>query len=150
MSLISSTTNLGITILGSNHPDLESASSGIGQVVNGIANTTDSRLGNVEAHTSSGAITSTYGLVILNSSSALAMTLAAPIAGLPSAGGHDGNYLNILQVGSGAHTVTTPSNAINGNKHIATFTTSAGSSVELQAYNGTWYVIGTHTLTSLT
>jgi hypothetical protein len=53
--------------------------------------------------TSSGAIPISRGLVILNSPSAgLSMTLAAPIAGQPSAGmgGMDGQELRIIVVAS--------------------------------------------------
>lgn len=38
-----------------------------------------------------------------------------------------------------AHVVTSPTNAINGAKHIATFPAAAGSEIEMIAYNGAWY-----------
>jgi hypothetical protein len=37
------------------------------------------------------------------------------------------------------HTVTTPANVINGNKHILTFAATANSQLSLEAHGGIWY-----------
>ena len=90
------------------------------------------------SYAASGAIGIKEGVAALTGSSALAMTLVAPTAGLPSAGGDDGKTLHIIGLQAEAHTVTTPANAINGNKHIATFAAIADH-VHLTAWNGVWY-----------
>jgi len=90
-------------------------------------------------------ISSKEGLVILTKVSAGAYLLAAPIAGLPSAGGDDGRRLDIIDGTGHAHTVTTPANGINGVNHILTAAGTKGQSVSLKAYNGTWYVNGSIT-----
>ena len=100
----------------------------------------ESRIGNVEVDSASGAIASTYGTVFITKAGVAAMTLAKPIAGLPSAGGHDGQQLEIISTTANAHTVTTPSNGINGAHVTLTFTAAVGTNVILTAYNGTWYV----------
>lgn len=92
----------------------------------------------VEHDTASGAIAIKEGTVILDAASALAMTLVAPTAGLPNAGGDDGKILRIVAKTAHAHTVTTPSNKINGADDTATFA-NVGDAIELLAYNGVWY-----------
>lgn len=82
------------------------------------------------------------GTCIINSPSADACTLAAPIPGAQPAG-DDGKVCEIFVATGFAHTVTAPTNAINLNKHIITFTATAGNNVILQAWNGTWIVMGT-------
>jgi hypothetical protein len=104
---------------------------------------------NVEVHSGTGGagvIGITSGVVIITDSGAALLTLAAPTAGSPSAGGNDGQRLTIMSTTAQAHTVTTPSNKINGNKHVETFA-NLGDSCELVAYNGVWYVVGTATTT---
>lgn len=71
-----------------------------------------------------------------------ATTLAAPVAGAPSAGGNDGLTIEIISQTANAHTVTTPANKINGNKHIATFPATIGVKIQLTAQNGTWWSDG--------
>jgi hypothetical protein len=93
------------------------------------------------AYTASGAITQKQGNVVLNGAGALAMTLAAPTATTD-----DYKVLKIQGITAHGHTVTTPSNGLNGSKHIATFA-NAGDSIELMAYQGVWYVLGTTTTT---
>ena len=95
----------------------------------------------VAAVTASGAISATQGLIAVTAGSVAALTLAAPVAGLPSPGGNDGQTLEILSTTAYAHTVTTPSNAINGSKHIATFAAAVGNFLILEAYNGVWYAL---------
>jgi hypothetical protein len=140
MSLTGTSANLGITTVGTNHPDFQSAApTALASIVNGAINALDG-MGNVEVHSTAGAITSTGGKVVITAGTAIALTLAAPVAGLPSAAGNDGQRLTILTTTTAAHTVTTPANAINGSKHVATFA-AAGNAVELLAYQGVWYAV---------
>ena len=90
------------------------------------------------ASTATGAIAIKEGTVFLTYAGAAAFTLAAPIAGLQSAGGDDGRELTIIDPGGHAHTVTTPSNGINGNKHVATWGGTAAQFGTFIAYNGEW------------
>jgi len=86
------------------------------------------------------------GLVILNGANADAATLAAPVAGAQgpgSAAGDDGKTIRIIDASGKAHTVTTPSNKIANSKHVLTWNGTIGSNVELEAWNGVWYPIGT-------
>jgi hypothetical protein len=92
-----------------------------------------------------GAITVKDGTVFLNKGSAAAMTLAAPVSGLPSAGGDDGKMLRIVDVTGFAHAITTPANKINGNKLTVTLESGSplagakGNAVTLRAQGGVWY-----------
>jgi len=97
----------------------------------------------VEVDSADGAIAITEGYVFITKGSAAALTLAARVAGLPSAGGDDGRRLVINSTTAFAHTVTTRSNGINGNKHVATFGGAVTDSLELVAYNGKWRTVGT-------
>ncbi|HLI64133.1 MAG TPA: hypothetical protein VKV05_12095 [Terriglobales bacterium] len=90
-------------------------------------------------YTAAGAIAEKQGVVCLKAGAAAAMTLAAPTAGNPAAGGDDGKRLLILAEDAFAYTVTTPAGAINGTLHIATWTAGAGNSIELVAFGGVWY-----------
>jgi hypothetical protein len=96
----------------------------------------------LEIEAASGAIGIKEGLAIITLGSAAALTLAAPTAGGPGVG-DDGKHLSIMSTTAFAHTVTTPANAINGSKHIATFAAAVQSNLELIAYNGAWYVQNT-------
>lgn len=89
-------------------------------------------------YTAAGAITQKEGTVFLKAGSAAAMTLVAPTAGLPAAGGDDGRSLTIVSDDANAYTVTTPANGINGSKHVATWTAAEGNAIKLIAYNGAW------------
>ena len=95
----------------------------------------------------SGAISASQGFCPITASGVAALTLAAPTAGLPSAGGNDGQVIRIFDTGGHAHTVTTPSNGINGNKHIITFGGAVPNFIELLAYNGVWYVLASSGVT---
>jgi hypothetical protein len=67
-----------------------------------------------------------------------ACTLAAPVAGAPSAGGNDGLEITIVDNGGHAHTVTAPANGIVPAHHLITFNGTRGSFVTLVARNGVW------------
>jgi hypothetical protein len=101
----------------------------------------DGQKDNVQHLTVAGAIAIKPGLVMLNTGTAGAITLAPPVAGLPAAGGNDGQAITIVAEDGEAYTVTTTAvNQINGNKHIATFGGAAGDSMRLIAYNAIWWV----------
>lgn len=57
--------------------------------------------------------------------------------------GDDGKTLEIYNASGNIHTVTTPPNGINTNKQVINFTGAVGNNVNLQAWNGTWLVMGT-------
>jgi hypothetical protein len=71
-----------------------------------------------------------------------ATTLAAPVAGAPSAGGNDGLQITIVDNSGHAHTVTCPANAITPAHHLVTFGGTQGAFVILVARNGKWIPLG--------
>jgi len=84
------------------------------------------------------------GYVFVNSTGVDAMTLAQPIAGVADSqpNGQDGLTIVVVDTGGHAHTITTESTPILGivpSHHLITFNGTAGSYVELVAYNGLWY-----------
>jgi hypothetical protein len=96
----------------------------------------------VTHYTAAGAIPVATGTVGIGSAAALAMTLAA------AAALQDGTTIFITAETAHAHTITTPANAINGNKHVVTFA-AQGDGVVLEALAGVWNVralIGTAAL----
>lgn len=139
MSITQTSTNLGLTLPGTSSPDMTDSNNVIALLTAALL-TIDGSAGNVQHLTAAGAIAVKPGLVMLNTGTTGAMTLVPPTAGLPAAGGNDGQGITILAVDAEAYTVTTTAvNQINGNKHIATFGGAAGDSIELVAYNGVWY-----------
>lgn len=99
--------------------------------------------GPIAAFAVDGAIPPTTGTAMLTKGSIGAYTLAAPSAGSPSAGGQDGLTICIIAGTAFAHVVTCPANKINTNKLTATWTAAVGNSIELVAFNGVWYTLGT-------
>lgn len=97
---------------------------------------------------SADAITVAAGSYYVTSSGVDAMTLAQPTAGLPSAGGNDGQQLTIVDVGGHAHTITCATNGIVPSHHLLTFGGTAGSFVTLEAYNAKWYVLASSGVTA--
>src|SRR5205823_11763355 len=88
-----------------------------------------------------GAITVKDGRVVITKGSAVAATLAAPVSGLPNAGGDDFKRLTIVSSTAFAHVTTSPVRGFNakGSSGTCTFTAAKGNSVVLVAYNGDWY-----------
>lgn len=86
-----------------------------------------------------GAIPIATGKVMITKAGVAVLTLPLPIAGPASAGGHDGAVLSIISTTANAHTVTTPTNGINGANHIITFSGTLPNSIALTAYNGSWW-----------
>jgi hypothetical protein len=79
------------------------------------------------------------------------ITLVLPLAGggfgggsggtFPGLLGQDGMELTIISKTAFAHTITTPTNGINGNKHIATFSATIGNNIHLLADAGVWWMV---------
>lgn len=90
--------------------------------------------GEVEA--ANGAIGIKNGRAVITKSTAATLTLA-----LPTATTDDYKTLVIEDTTGKAHTVTTPSNGINGSLTTITFSGQIGDSVELMAYQGVWYYV---------
>jgi hypothetical protein len=84
------------------------------------------------------AITITHGKVFVTYAGVAAMTLANPTPGSPAGGGNDAQPLKFIDVSGHAHTLTTGTNGINGNHHVATSGAGAGDELSLTAYNGAW------------
>ncbi len=104
----------------------------------------------VATYTAAGAI-ALGGKAILaaGGTSAVAMTLANPIAGAQSAGGNDGMTMKLVSADAALYTVTLGTNAIDGAYHIISFgssTSIAGIGITLTAYNGAWLTEGSATL----
>lgn len=98
--------------------------------------------GNAQVLTGSADAIAFPGTVILNSAGIDLCTLAKPIAG-PQPFGDDGKTVELIAATANAHVVTTPANGVNGSKHIITWTGAAGNNITLQAWNGSWYTVGT-------
>lgn len=89
----------------------------------------------------------TNGLVILNSASALAMTLAAPRPGPQVEGGDDGSTLHFLvgQTSSATepvtHTITCPTGSVKGVFTTISLQGIIGETQTLIAWNGLWMML---------
>ncbi len=81
-----------------------------------------------------------FGDVAVGSAGVDAMTLGAPAAGSGQNGGNDGSKLRVTDIGGHAHTITLGSNNLAPSHHLLTFNGTIGSFVDLEAYNGLWYV----------
>ncbi len=101
----------------------------------------------VLAQSASGALAAQEAFLPITKAGVAALTLATPVAGLPSAGGNDGHVMTFLDTTGNAHTVTTASNIINGNKHVATFGGTIGQFCSFRAYGGVWYTLANSGIT---
>ncbi|MCU1326664.1 MAG: hypothetical protein JWN34_2034 [Bryobacterales bacterium] len=104
----------------------------------GVAKAVDDK-DSYQIASASGAISVKEGTVSITKAGVAALTLVAPTAGLPSAGGDDGKVLRIVSETANAHTITTPAAGINGNKNINTFSATLPNACEFVARNGTWW-----------
>ena len=87
----------------------------------------------------------------ITTGSADAITLVAPIAGggfggsqgaaFPTMIPQDDLIIKFISKTAFAHTITTPANAINGSKHIATFAAAVGNLITFLANGGVWWVL---------
>jgi hypothetical protein len=86
-------------------------------------------------------VCSTY---ILTKGGAAAITLGAPIAGSPKAGGQDGFQIKFVAGSAQAHVVSVAAgiNGAGAGTVTATFGGALGDCISLEAYNGNWYTIG--------
>jgi hypothetical protein len=132
------TPNVGLVLPGDDHNNAPWGPADL--LLANAFNALDARLNNIEVKSADGAINSAIGKAVITKGSAAALTLPAPRPGLPAAGGHDGQLLNIICITAFAHTVTTPANKINGTKATITFAAAVGNNVQLEAYGGVWYV----------
>jgi hypothetical protein len=116
------------------------------QFLSGIFQRLSANAAPLEIELVAGAIVLKNGTALITAAGAIALTLGIPLtqsaAGLASstpAGGDDLKMLRIVSTTAQAHTITTPANGINGNKHIITFAAAVGSFIVLLAYKGVWY-----------
>lgn len=102
------------------------------------------QFGTSEELTSNGAINIKDGVVTLNKDGILAATLANPIATTD-----DFKRLRIIAATANAHTVTVTGGFGGGGsgEDIATFSGVIGDTLSLIAYQGKWYITGTHQVT---
>lgn len=76
------------------------------------------------------------GTIVITASSPASISIPAPVSG-----DDDGKQLRFLSMTAQAHVITTPTNKINGNKHIATFGGAVGDCSNLIAFAGAWYLL---------
>jgi hypothetical protein len=94
----------------------------------------------VNVLSASGAIPlTTQGYCPITKAGVAVLTLPAPVAGLPSAGGNDGQTIEFADTTGNAHTITTPALKINGAYDTFTFAGHLGNTCKFTAYNGIWY-----------
>lgn len=105
----------------------------------------------VQVRTTDGAVTTTSGLKVLSKTSAIAATLAAPVAGTSAEGGDDGTQIIITAGTAYAHVVTATGlvhdGVTGGAKTTLTFGAFVGSSIHLVAYNAKWHVVALNVVT---
>ena len=75
------------------------------------------------------------GSVFVTTAGVDGMTLATPTAGTD-----DGKKVYVCDTGGHAHTITTAPNKIAPSHSVLTFAGTIGNFVELEAFNGIWYV----------
>jgi hypothetical protein len=141
------TTTLGLYQTPTSSPDYETGAGPLPLISNALA-TIDLKF-QVSVMAASGALnagspptTVEQGAVGLNATGVLAISLPAPVAGLPAVGGMDGYELLIWDETGHAHVITTATNGFNTNKHTATFAGTIGNYIQLVARNGYWWVLG--------
>lgn len=93
-------------------------------------------------YTTAGAVPIASGLSLIGGSGVTALTLAAPTAL------QNGVVMSFSVTTAHAHTLTTPSNKINGGKLSVTFA-AIGDAITLQASGTVWYIIGAQGTTTL-
>lgn len=147
MALTGTSTNLGLVNIGANHPENESASSSLSSIINGLITAVDNFAG-IQVLSADGAITVTAGamktLVSITKATAAAITIAAPTAGLPSAGGNDGQEIVVVSETAAAHVITSGTDGFNakGSSGTATYGAAKGNVLRIVARNGHWWTVG--------
>lgn len=103
------------------------------------------KLGVARLFAANGAIDLASGECLLTKAGVNAMTLAAPPTSM------NGQRVVIISTTANAHTVTATDlihdGVTGGAKDLATFAAFPGASLELMAYAGAWYVVGTNAVT---
>jgi hypothetical protein len=96
-------------------------------------------------YSADGAIDPTCGTAVLTKGSAAAMTLAAPTVA------QNGLRLRIISSSAFAHVVTATNlledGVTGGAKDTATFAAFKGAGLDLEAYAGTWHIVGKNVVT---
>lgn len=115
----------------------------------GISNFTEIKCDSLQAGVDeelldSGAISIKCGVVALNKSGAIAATIADPVATTD-----DFKRITILSLTAQAHTLAPGTSFGNGGsgENLATFSGVIGDNISLIAYQGKWYIIGSHQVT---
>lgn len=95
-----------------------------------------------EVDAADGTVAIKDGQIVITKATAIALTLAPPTAGLPTAAtpGDDGKILRITSATAVAHVITC-SQGFNakGSSGTATFGLAKGNGMVLMAYQGQWY-----------
>jgi hypothetical protein len=136
---MSTTTSRGFTKRATNSPDYTTESSARNTDFDSI----DAALG-FKAYSASGAIDIKEGTAVLTKAGVGVMTLAAPTAGAPAAGGDDGKVLRVISATAQAHTLTQSSDGFNAGgsgSDVGTFGGAIGDGIVLVAYNAKWLVV---------
>ncbi|HEV7950439.1 MAG TPA: hypothetical protein VGP24_11800 [Glaciihabitans sp.] len=91
-----------------------------------------------------GAITIQDATVYFTKAGVLAATLAAPTAGT-----HDGVQMNFISTTAQAHTITHTEGFAGGttSRDVATFGGAIQDGMQIEAYNGVWYIKATRNVT---
>lgn len=134
------TTTLGFNLVSTSSPDYHDGASPVGLLSSNFT-TLDAKYA-TEVESASGAVGIKEGFAVITKAGVAVMTLAAPTAGLPSAGGDDTKVLTIVSTTAQAHTVTTPANKVNAASTTLTFGAAIGNFVQVLAYGGVWYTLG--------
>jgi hypothetical protein len=83
------------------------------------------------------------GLVLLQTGAASAISCPAPIPGSQLNSGQDFSIMKIVALDAHAYVITFPADTYIGSDDTATFGGAIGDSIELIAFNGLIYPVGT-------
>lgn len=143
------TSNLGLYLINTGQPGSPDNNADLTAAINFNASVVDGRSGIAYAEQTSpaSAIPLNQGVVGLgHAGGTAAYTLTAPIAGLPSAAGNDGQELTLINTSTTSSiTIATPAAVIQGLHSLMTIT--LGGAVVIRALGGFWYVVGSQGLT---
>jgi len=141
MSLTQTSPVLGLTLPGSSNPDMSESNDTIALLTAAILALEQSP-SLLQILTAAGAVAVKPGKVILAAGTTATFTLAAPVAGLPSAGGNDGQEITFVNADGSAYKIhiTTASSYFNGATNAyADIAGAKGNSFKIIAYGGVWY-----------
>lgn len=119
----------------------------------GVTDASHTLSGTTDAIPVSGKGSMVGGWYFITNASVDAITLATPVSGagfggaqggtFPQLNGQDDMEITFVSVTAAAHTITTASNIINGNKHIATSGGAIGNVIRFRARAGVWWMFQT-------